>query len=69
MIMRKLISATLAGVMLAGLSIGTVGCTEESSVTKETEIKGPGGTAKETAKITVDKSGKNPPAAPSETKP
>jgi hypothetical protein len=65
--MRKLITTTLAGAMLAGLTFGMVGCTEESSVTKETEIKAPGGTTKITEKASVDKSGQNPPSAPSET--
>jgi hypothetical protein len=67
--MRNMIHATLAGVMLAGLSIGMVGCTEETSATKETEIKSPGGTTKVIDKTTIDKSGKNPPAAPGEMKP
>jgi hypothetical protein len=64
--MRKHISGTLAGIALAGLCLATVGCTEESSVNRETEIKGPGGTTKVTEKTTVDKSGKNPPAATDE---
>jgi hypothetical protein len=67
--MRKLINTTLAGVVLAGLSIGLAGCSEESSVTRETEIKGPGGTTKLQEKATIEKSGKNPPAAPGESKP
>jgi hypothetical protein len=68
-IMRKLISMTLAGVMLAGLSIAMVGCTEEAGVTRETEIKGPGGATKVIDKTTVEKTGKNPPAVSVETKP
>jgi len=66
--MRKLMSTTLAGVMLAGLSLGSVGCTDETGVTRETEIKAPGGTTKVTEKATVQKSGENPPAAPLNTK-
>jgi hypothetical protein len=66
--MRKLINTTLAGVILAGLSIGMVGCTDESAVESKTQIKGPGGTTTVTDKTTVDKTGKNPPAAPGEGK-
>jgi hypothetical protein len=66
-IMRKLMTAMLAGAILGGLTIGMVGCTEEASVTKETTVKGPEGTAKTTEKTSVEKSGQNPPAAPSET--
>jgi hypothetical protein len=64
--MRKLLATMLAGAMLAGLSIGMVGCTEESGVKEQTTIKGPSGTTTETKDITVKKSGDNPPAAPSE---
>jgi len=60
--MQKLFNTTLTGVMLAGLSIGLVGCTDEASVTKETVVKDAGGTAKITEKKTIDTSGKNPPA-------
>ncbi len=66
--MRKHMTTMLAGAMLAGLTIGMAGCTEEASVKKETEVKGPGGTAKITEKTTVDKTGQNPPAVPGETK-
>ena len=66
--MRKLMTTMLAGAMLGGLTIGMVGCTEEASVTKETEVKGPGGTAKITEKTSVDKSGQNPPVVPGESK-
>jgi hypothetical protein len=66
--MRKLMTAMLAVAILGGLTIGMVGCTEESSVTKETDIKGPGGTTKITEKAAVDKSGQNPPAIPGDTK-
>ena len=67
--MRKLITTTLAVAILAGLTFGMVGCTEESSVTKETDVKAPGGTTKITEKTSVDKSGQNPPAIPGEPKP
>lgn len=66
--MRKLMTMTLAGAMLAGLSIGVVGCTDESAVESKTQVKGPGGTTTVTDKTTVDKTGKNPPAAPGEGK-
>jgi hypothetical protein len=64
--MRKLISTMLAGVMMAGLSIGMVGCTEETSTKETTTVKTPTGTASETKSDVVKKSGDNPPPAPSE---
>ncbi len=67
--MRRLYNATLAGAVLAGLSMGMVGCTEETGVKEEVKVKGPNGTTTETRDITVKKSGDNPPAAPSEHKP
>jgi hypothetical protein len=66
-IMRKLMTAMLAGAFLGGLTIGMVGCTEETSTKEEVKVKTPGGTATETKEIKVNKSGDNPPAAPSET--
>ena len=66
--MRKLMTMTLAGAMLAGLTIGLAGCTEESSVESKTQVKSPGGTSTVTEKTTVDKTGKNPPSAPGESK-
>jgi hypothetical protein len=66
--MQKFIRATMAGLMLAGSSIGLAGCGEESSVKTETQIKGPGGTATITDKETVKKTGQNPPAAPGDSK-
>jgi hypothetical protein len=65
--MRKLMNTMLAGAMLAGLTFGMVGCTEETSTKEEVKIKTPGGTSTETKEIKVNKSGDNPPAAPSET--
>jgi hypothetical protein len=64
--MRKLMNTMLAGAMLAGLSIGMVGCTEETGTKEEVKIKTPTGTTTEDKSITVKKSGDNPPAAPSE---
>ena len=65
--MRKLMTAMLAGVFLGGLTIGMVGCTEETGSKEEVKIKSPTGTTTEDKSITVKKSGDNPPAAPSET--
>ena len=65
--MRKLMTPMLAGAILGGLTIGMVGCTEETGTKEEVKIKAPGGTATETREIKVNKSGENPPAAPSET--
>jgi hypothetical protein len=65
--MRKLMTTMLAGAVLAGLTFGMVGCTEETGTKEEVKIKTQGGTATETKEIKVNKSGENPPAAPSET--
>jgi hypothetical protein len=56
----------LASVVLAGLTVGMVGCTEETGTKEEVKIKSPTGTTTETRDITVKKSGDNPPTAPSE---
>ncbi len=48
--MQKLIRAMMAGMMLAGFSIGLGGCTDESGVKTETKIKRPGGTTTMTDK-------------------
>jgi hypothetical protein len=66
--MQKLIRVTMAGLLLAGSSIGLVGCGEESGVKTETQIKGPGGTTTVTDKETIKKTGQNPPAAPGDSK-
>jgi len=60
--MRKLISATMAGVLLAGSSMALVGCSDESSEKKQTTIKTPGGTTTVTDQTKVQQSGQNPPA-------
>ena len=65
--MRKLMTTTLTGAILAGFSMGMVGCTEETGTKEEVKIKTQGGTATETRELKVNKSGENPPAAPSET--
>jgi hypothetical protein len=65
-IMRKLMTTMLAGAMLAGLTMGMVGCTEETGTKEEVKIKGTNGTVTETRTDTIKKSGNNPPAAPSD---
>jgi hypothetical protein len=65
--MRKLMNMMLASAVLAGLTVGMVGCTEETGSKEEIKTTTPGGTSKETREIKVQKSGDNPPAAPSET--
>jgi hypothetical protein len=64
--MRKLMATMLASTVLAGLTIGMVGCTEESGTKEEVKIKSPTGTTTETRDLTIKHSGDNPPAAPSE---
>jgi len=61
--MRKLISATMAGVLLAGSSMALVGCSDETSEKKQTTIKTPSGTTKVTEETKVNTSGQNPPPA------
>jgi hypothetical protein len=59
--MRKVIGVTLAGAMLFGLSAGMVGCSDETGTKEETKV---------TNEVKVQKSGENPPLAPTEpTKP
>jgi hypothetical protein len=53
--------------VLAGMTFGMIGCTEETGSKEEIKTTTPGGTSKETREIKVQKSGDNPPAAPSET--
>jgi hypothetical protein len=63
-LMRKLIRATLAGVILAGFSMGLAGCSEESSIKQQTTSKSPGGTTTETKETKVQQRGDNPPPPP-----
>jgi hypothetical protein len=65
--MRKVFGVTLAGVMLLGLSGGMVGCSDESGTKEETKVTTPGGTTKVTNELKVQKSGENPPLAPTDT--
>jgi hypothetical protein len=67
--MRKFISATMAGVMMAGLGIGLAGCSDESSVKSETKATGPGGTTTVTDKTSVKTTGENPPPVAPKTTP
>jgi len=67
--MRKIINTLMAGVMLAGISVVFTGCTDETGTKQETKITTPSGTATETRSIKVDKTGQNPPLAPSEKTP
>jgi len=67
--MRKIINTLMAGVMLAGISVAFTGCTDETGAKQDTKITGPGGTTTESKQIKVDKSGQNPPLAPSEKTP
>jgi len=65
--MRKLLTTTMAVATLAGLmTIGFSGCSEETGTKEEVKIKGPEGTTTERREVKVDKSGSNPPLAPSE---
>jgi hypothetical protein len=64
--MRNLMTTMLAGTILAGLTFGMVGCTEETGTKEQIKVTTPGGTATETRDVTVKKTGDNPPAAPSE---
>jgi hypothetical protein len=64
MIMRKVVSTTLAGALLIGLGVGMVGCTEETGVKEETKLTTPTGTRTETKTDTIKKSGDNPPMTP-----
>jgi hypothetical protein len=66
--MRKYISTLFAGIMLCGFGVGLTGCTDETKTETQTTIKTPDGSAKETHIDKIDKSGQNPPLAPSEKK-
>jgi hypothetical protein len=60
--MQKLINSALAGLVLAGLSIGLAGCSEESSIKQQTTTKSPGGTTTESKETKIQQRGQNPPA-------
>jgi hypothetical protein len=64
MIMRRVVSTTLAGALLMGLGVSMVGCSEETGVKEETKISTPTGTRTETKTDTIKKTGDNPPMTP-----
>jgi hypothetical protein len=64
--MRKLINTLVAGVMLSGISVALPGCTDETGTKSETKVTTPTGTTTERQEVKVDRSGQNPPPAPSE---
>ncbi len=64
--MRRFHKTTLAGAILFGLTAGMVGCSDETGSKEEIKVSTPSGTTKETREIKAQKSGANPPAAPSE---
>jgi hypothetical protein len=58
--MKKIITA-LAGTGLLTLTLGLVGCGEQSTVTEKKEVSTPGGTTTATDKKEIKETGKNPP--------
>jgi hypothetical protein len=64
--MRKLINTLVAGVVLGGIGVALPGCTDETGTKSETKVTTPEGSTTERREIKVDKSGQNPPVAPSE---
>jgi ABC-type glycerol-3-phosphate transport system substrate-binding protein len=58
--MKRMLSLAI---VLGGMSLGVVGCSSETSTTKETEVSGPGGTTTVTEEKTVETTGENPPPA------
>ena len=62
--MRKLISATMMGVVLTGFGIGISGCGEETKETTTAKISTPGGTTTTKEEKSIKETGKNPPPAP-----
>jgi hypothetical protein len=60
--MKKIITA-LAGTGLLTLTLGLVGCGEQSTVTEKKEVGTPGGTTTTTDKKEIKETGKNPPPA------
>ena len=53
----------LASVLVLSMfSLGTVGCAEKSSTTKEIKVSTPGGTTTVTVEKEVEKTGDNPPS-------
>ena len=67
--MRKLIRATVFGLTVAGAGIVFSGCGDTHQNKEQTTIKTPSGSATGDAYDKIQKSGENPPAAPSEKNP
>jgi hypothetical protein len=59
--MRKLISATMMGVLLTGLGVGLSGCSDESKEKSQVTTSTPGGKTTQTVEKSVKTSGDNPP--------
>jgi hypothetical protein len=62
-------TASFCGVALASAGLCFTGCSDTTETKEQTTIKTPGGTATETRDAKIQKSGQNPPAAPSEKTP
>ena len=58
--MKRMIAVTL---VFSVLSIGIVGCTDKTTIKRETKISTPGGTTTITTEQEVKKTGDNPPPA------
>jgi hypothetical protein len=67
--MRNLMMTGVLGLGLAAIGIGLPGCGDTTETQEKTKITTPGGTATETHDVKVNKTGSNPPAAPSEKMP
>ncbi len=67
--MRKLIRVAAFGLTVAGAGLAFSGCSDTTSTTEQTKIQTPNGSVKETHTDKIEKSGQNPPAAPSEKMP
>jgi hypothetical protein len=57
---RMLASALVLGIFS---TVGLIGCGEEATVEKQTEVTTPGGTSTTTETKSVEKTGDNPPPA------
>jgi hypothetical protein len=64
-----MVRGLLAAALVAGLGLGSIGCSEETGVKKETKIETPGGTTTHTETDKVKTTGENPPVAPDTSKP
>lgn len=65
-----MVRGLLAAALVAGLGLGSIGCSEEAGVKKETTITAPGGDqTKVTEEKKVETTGDNAPVAPDTSKP